>query len=236
MWLPVQCVLSTCAFPEIQYLLFPFASLVTKVVVAPVVASPSGRSLPGRSLPGRGVRPARVVEPFAEAPPPGIDLNPFFIRSAVGICLPQRIRLERFVSIPSSSGLRLELIKNGRCINQMVSQSLLHQVCGWNRRSGRGGIVVDRLNPFFIRSAVGTLVQRLIDHNTDVSIPSSSGLRLELSTDMLISSQRRLNPFFIRSAVGTSSSKNFGSEGRSQSLLHQVCGWNRDEGDLRIGR
>ena len=39
-------------------------------------------------------------------------LNPFFIRSAVGIPTPRGTDMNNFVLIPSSSGLRLESIRS----------------------------------------------------------------------------------------------------------------------------
>ena len=82
-----------------------------------------------------------------------------------------------------------------------------------------------RLNPFFIRSAVGNHHRHRNEHLRPVLIPSSSGLLLEMAQtrqgagqDVLIPSSSGLllenkdgtdntklaglNPFFIRSAVG----------------------------------
>ena len=131
----------------------------------------------------------------------------------------------------------------------VVSQSLLHQVCGWNEGADLKGADLKvsipsssglrleyhpatyqtrhvGLNPFFIRSAVG------IDHGTvaanvsGVSIPSSSGLRLESRKASKLAKQVCLNPFFIRSAVGIKALAKYFPDTVSQSLLHQVCGWN----------
>ena len=118
------------------------------------------------------------------------------------------------VSIPSSSGLSLELynpeLLNDRRILQL-SQSLLHQVQVWNK------IILNillsnkfrhkqSLNPFFIRSRFGTGEKdgRPVSIFLDVSIPSSSGLGLEL-TILTINAQ---------------------ASDKSQSLLHQVQVWN----------
>ena len=62
-----------------------------------------------------------------------MSLNPFFIRSAVGMKLMSILQYQVSVLIPSSSGLRLE---------SPTRQSSDNPVC---------------LNPFFIRSAVGIL-------------------------------------------------------------------------------
>ena len=107
-----------------------------------------------------------------------IRLNPFFIRSAVGFYNAPRT--------PTSSG----------------SQSLLHQVCGWITWSCASTATGCRLNPFFIRSAVGLGLRRQERHGGRVSIPSSSGLRLDCYGGAPMALTDRLNPFFIRSAVG----------------------------------
>ena len=59
-----------------------------------------------------------------------------------------------------------------------------------------------RLNPFFIRSAVGILDLQHVRRHRRVLIPSSSGLRLEFSYLDAADTLDSLNPFFIRSAVG----------------------------------
>ena len=106
------------------------------------------------------------------------SLNPFFIRSAVGIERRQMDDRRRHVLIPSSSGLRLEWCNN-------------------NRRN-----TIHRLNPFFIRSAVGMHSPPRATATGSVLIPSSSGLRLEYMDYERCVRTLRLNPFFIRSAVG----------------------------------
>ena len=106
------------------------------------------------------------------------------------------------VSIPSSSGLRLEFNPGIARYCRLSSQSLLHQVCGWN--GGRHAGVAVR----------------------HVSIPSSSGLRLECQHKQYPTRRTGLNPFFIRSAVGMRRRHEHRNGDRSQSLLHQVCGWN----------
>ena len=109
-------------------------------------------------------------------------LNPFFIRSAVGIALsrqalPQSVRLNPFF-IRSAVGISV-------------------------RSDGSGGSA--SLNPFFIRSAVGIDDCRREIMRTFVLIPSSSGLRLEFFQIDISHSVSCLNPFFIRSAVGMNS-------------------------------
>ena len=81
-------------------------------------------------------------------------LNPFFIRSAVGIGAPDEFPLEGTVLIPSSSGLRLELFMQPAITDALVlipsSSGLRLESCGTGASSRN-----QRLNPFFIRSAVG---------------------------------------------------------------------------------
>src|SRR6266487_3808914 len=108
-----------------------------------------------------------------------------------------------------------------------MSQSLLHQVFGSNSTKTRSG------------SCSGS-----------VSIPSSSGLRFQLTLprglrldqsrlnpffirssvptrlDLPAELGRGLNPFFIRSSVPTARAEDSLGERRSQSLLHQVFGSN----------
>ena len=183
-------------------------------------------------------------------------LNPFFIRSAVGTTSGGRSGGAGRVSIPSSSGLRLEL--DALIITDILqlSQSLLHQVCGWNCRRGSTGSRgwsqsllhqvcgwnpiekmflqhVLRLNPFFIRSAVGTKDQIQVRRPWLVSIPSSSGLRLEPTKSTKI---ERAGSVSIPSSSGLRLERvDLRSLARavwSQSLLHQVCGWNRRRCEL----
>ena len=99
------------------------------------------------------IRSAVGIDTAAEVTKNG-RLNPFFIRSAVGMDDAWNDRKAGDVLIPSSSGLRLEYLND-------VQASLCM-----------------RLNPFFIRSAVGI---------------GSTAMK-----DM----HDCLNPFFIRSAVG----------------------------------
>ena len=178
------------------------------------------------------------------------------------------------VSIPSSSGLRLEYATCGMPCTEGESQSLLHQVCGWNRNHG-GRSHAKRVS---IPSSSGLRLELDLDATyapgTEVSIPSSSGLRLESAARATRGSwsglnpffirsavgmehdakeavreiglnpffirsavgiwppastrarRRRLNPFFIRSAVGMLILLHEKTMELSQSLLHQVCGWN----------
>ena len=153
------------------------------------------------------------------------SLNPFFIRSAVGLRKEGRTRNRKWVSIPSSSGLRLDWNEGKEEPTFGRSQSLLHQVCGWIEHPPRtpqhrpvsipssSGLRLDfdqedgkrtarSLNPFFIRSAVGLKLTRSLYHISRVSIPSSSGLRLDYNAIAI-----------------------YESDHMSQSLLHQVCGW-----------
>ena len=179
---------------------------------------------------------------FGGCPSPGYGLNPFFIRSAVGTASASSMCTTRIVSIPSSSGLRLERMGHEMVRTEHRSQSLLHQVCGWN--FGPEGIAITAdvsipsssglrlelrsrgnrhhrrcLNPFFIRSAVGTHMNMKTDQTGMVSIPSSSGLRLERKTNPKCSRREGgLNPFFIRSAVGTENESEVQPEGRGVSI------------------
>ena len=177
-----------------------------------------------------------------------LRLNPFFIRSAVGILQRAQEELRGTVSIPSSSGLRLECPRMGEGDAASMSQSLLHQVCGWNFQD-RGNVGGWGLNPFFIRSAVGispgrcsrrrgpsqSLLHQVCGWNfprrsrrwrseclNPFFIRSAVGMSHRVTT----TSHRCLNPFFIRSAVGIVKGKVVDGYYRSQSLLHQVCGWN----------
>src|SRR6266568_5145313 len=59
------------------------------------------------------------------------------------------------VSIPSSSGLRFQLL-NSRFSLRASSQSLLHQVFGSNTTTSAAKRGIKCLNPFFIRSSVPT--------------------------------------------------------------------------------
>ena len=90
------------------------------------------------------------------------------------------------VLIPSSSGLRLECLTTP------------------------GSVVMPRLNPFFIRSAVGINGEGRSGPPRWVLIPSSSGLRLECNTAGGVITAIRLNPFFIRSAVGINRAQQMG--------------------------
>ena len=131
------------------------------------------------------------------------------------------------VSIPSSSGLRLEYKPYKDLDDLARSQSLLHQVCGWNRTCVVGVTGCASLNPFFIRSAVGIVDAGYTTPAWHVSIPSSSGLRLECDHVgyyiVSLGSQSLLHQVCGWNRPWGSTTRR---RGRSQSLLHQVCGWN----------
>ena len=104
-------------------------------------------------------------------------LNPFFIRSVVGMAKQNDNVSISIVLIPSSSGLWLECVRGEKMTDRI------------------------RLNPFFIRSVVG--INFTAGSSTvGVLIPSSSGLWLESSTTRNHWPRSSLNPFFIRSVVG----------------------------------
>ena len=81
------------------------------------------------------------------------SLNPFFIRSAVEMYPDADIDPEGWVLIPSSSGLRLKLMRSGETdtstrLNPFFIRSAVEIYMTENREMLWG------LNPFFIRSAV----------------------------------------------------------------------------------
>ena len=108
-----------------------------------------------------------------------MGLNPFFIRSVVGIYAMSQARLAREVLIPSSSGLWLEFTAFVKCgymrgLNPFFIRSVVGIVDG-----AKVGMTKAGLNPFFIRSVVGIRLAGQLDRSGLVLIPSSSGLWLE---------------------------------------------------------
>ena len=156
-----------------------------------------------------------------------VRLNPFFIRSAVGMGRQDRGSQEPRVLIPASSGLRLESPgKRMRLVRIRLNPFfILRSAVGMHDELQRDGEV--RLNPFFIRSAVGICQVCVGWSYTRVLIPSSSGLRLECPGSRRSARRSSLNPFFIRSAVGMRGHAGGVSDEEVLILLHQVCGWNR---------
>ena len=118
------------------------------------------------------------------------------------------------VSIPSSSGLGLEL-----------SPAMVRNVIKAVRL---------RLNPFFIRSRFGTrlIMGKYSSDVIQVSIPSSSGLGLELRTDYQVGADSNLKSQSLLHQVQvwniyTKVTMERLKSAMSQSLLHQVQVWNR---------
>ena len=130
-------------------------------------------------------------------------LNPFFIRSAVGI----------YTSLAACDG--------AGGLNPFFIRSAVG-IFRWHPR-----VVTVCLNPFFIRSAVGMdgryAVSRTRSSLNPFFIRSAVGIGRAQKALLTILG---LNPFFIRSAVGMIDRKEQRVPSMSQSLLHQVCGWN----------
>ena len=126
------------------------------------------------------IRSAVGIPPSGEPSQLQDRLNPFFIRSAVGMRHEPEQLPSRGVLIPSSSGLRLEFQFR---IVAAFDSVLIPSSSGLRLESRpvRTCSSSRCLNPFFIRSAVGIPPEREPGGGGCVLIPSSSGLRLEYS-------------------------------------------------------
>ena len=125
-------------------------------------------------------------------------LNPFFIRSAFEPMQVSIDGLRLIVSIPSSSGPRLNVRSVSHGWRHLVS---IPSSSGPRlNRNGEGYNGTSCLNPIFIRSAFERSRPADCASGLPVSIPSSSGPRLNNSYELKLLDGSGLNPFFIRSA------------------------------------